>query len=60
MNAKAWVAKLEKVGSLSQIIWTFLGILLFVYILLTFSDSIFSNNDKVLNWGKIDLKSQLP
>ncbi|GEO03459.1 hypothetical protein AAE02nite_11230 [Adhaeribacter aerolatus] len=60
MKGKSFITKLESIGSLTQIIWAILGGLLLVYVLLTFSDSLLPNNSKVLNWGKVDLKSQLP
>jgi len=61
MKGKSLINKLERMGSLTHIIWAFLGLLFLVYILLSFSDAIIpDNNKRVLNWGKVDLKSQLP
>jgi hypothetical protein len=60
MNAKTLLAKLERMGSLSQIIWMFLAILFFLFFLVTFSDSVLPNNNNVMDWGKVDPKSQMP
>lgn len=60
MKEKSWMTRLEKMGSLTHIIWSILGLLLLIYIGLTYADSIAPDQNKVSEWGKIDLKGQLP
>ncbi len=60
MKGKSVITKLEEIGSLTHIIWTNLAVLFLLFIFLTFSDSLGPSSGKVLHWGKVDLKSQLP
>lgn len=61
MKGKVLITKLERMGSLSHIIWAFLAMLFLVYLLITFSDAIFpETKNNFINWGKVDAKSQIP
>jgi uncharacterized membrane protein len=57
-SSKVLLAKLEKSGSLNQIIWIFFGVLAVVVLLILFSDSLFPQKGFETEYGTYEGKNQ--
>jgi len=58
LSKKVFLARLERSGSLNQIIFLFFGVLTIVVLLLFFSDTLFSDNSFESKYGTYEGKNQ--